>query len=276
MPACPLCGGTNAQNVAVYPELTWVRCGCGVVYKRSEITEQTAADLYGVGYFGSHEDGKNYAQRTRRRIAKARHQILDALNYTEPGPLLDIGCSLGYTLVAAQGLGLLPAGVDLSQHAVDACRKLGFRAQTGALGALPFADGEFSVVIMKHVLEHTPDPRAALRDVRRILRPGGAVFIAVPDGDYHKALRHPQTCRFFLPRAGGREHFVYYTPATLAKLIGQEGFTVVQVHPAMWQRRAGPARRAIQLLVAPLRMAARWGFDALHLRKEFWLVAIRD
>jgi 2-polyprenyl-3-methyl-5-hydroxy-6-metoxy-1,4-benzoquinol methylase len=276
MPACPLCGGSQAQPIAVYPELTWVRCSCGVVYKRSEISDPAAADFYEEGYFGSGDQGRRYTQRTSRRIGKSRRQILDVLNYVEPGPLLDIGCSVGYTLVAAQELGLTPTGADLSQYAINACRKLGFRAESGALGALPFADSEFSVITMKHVLEHTPDPRAALRDVRRMLKPGGALLIAVPDGAYHKALSHPQTYDYFLPNEHGREHFVYYTSQTLSKLVGQEGFRVVRVHSAMLHRQGSQLRQATQLVTAPFRMAARLVIDALHLRKEFWLIAIRD
>jgi SAM-dependent methyltransferase len=276
MPACPLCGSSQAQPIAVFPELTWVRCDCGVIYKRSEIPDVAAAHFYEGGYFGDGGTGSRYARRTGRRIGKSRRQILDMLNYVEPGPLLDIGCSMGYTLAAARELGLTPAGVDVSRFAVKACREAGFRAETGALDALPFGDGEFALVTMKHVLEHTPDPRAALREVRRVLRPGGAVFIAVPHGGYHKARRHPQTYGYFPPNAAGREHFVYYTPATLSKLVGQEGFRVARLHPALLHRRDNLLRQACQVVIAPLRLAGRTALNALSLRKEFWLVAIRD
>jgi 2-polyprenyl-3-methyl-5-hydroxy-6-metoxy-1,4-benzoquinol methylase len=273
--ACPLCGSQQAQPLATYPELVWVRCDCGLIYKRSEAPDPTAAEFYEDGYFGAGEQGRRYTQRTRRRIQKSRNQILDALNHARPGPLLDIGCSVGYTLTAARQLGMLPTGADLSSYAVQTCRAQGFRAETGKLDALPFADGEFAVVTMKHVLEHTPDPRGALREVRRVLRTDGAVFIAIPHAGYGKSVRSPQTSRFYLPAAHGREHFVYYTPATLSRLLEQEGFRVVRVHPELVHRAASLPRRIGETLLAPWRAVGQALLSAAQARKEFWLIAVR-
>jgi 2-polyprenyl-3-methyl-5-hydroxy-6-metoxy-1,4-benzoquinol methylase len=273
---CPLCRGTQAAPLATYPELTWVRCGCGLIYKRSEHPDPAADGFYESGYFGAGEQGRRYTQRTRRRIQKSRNQILDTLNFVPPGPLLDIGCSVGYTLRAARELGLEPTGSDLSQYAVQTCREQGFRAEVGELSRLPFADGEFGIVTMKHVLEHTPDPRAALREVRRVLRPGGATFIAIPHAGYRKALRAPQSSRYYLPAAHGREHFVYYTPDTLSRLLKEEGYRVVAVNPQLLHRSASAPRRAAEALLAPFRWLAQRLADGFGLRKEFWLVAVRD
>ena len=276
MPSCPLCRGTQADALATYPELTWVRCGCGLIYKRSEHPDPGSGGFYESGYFGAGEQGRRYTQRTRRRIQKSRNQILDALNFVPPGPLLDIGCSVGYTLRAARELGLEPTGSDLSQYAIRTCREQGFRAEVGELARLPFQDAEFGIVTMKHVLEHTPDPRAALREVRRVLRPGGGVFIAIPHAGYRKALRDPQASRYYLPAAHGREHFVYYTPETLSRLLQDEGYRVVAVNPQLLHRTASWPRRAAELLLSPLRFIAQQLADRLAVRKEFWLVAVRD
>jgi SAM-dependent methyltransferase len=274
---CPLCGtGVDAATtVAAYPELTWVRCTCGLIYKRSEVPDPRAADFYEGGYFGTGDQGRRYTQRRARRVQKSRNQILDLLNHAPAGPLLDIGCSMGYTLQAARELGLTPTGSDISEFALDQCRGQGFRAERGELGRLPFADGEFALVTMKHVLEHTPEPRPAVREVHRVLRPGGGLFVAIPHGGYGKARRQPQRSQFYLPARHGREHFVYYTPATLTKLLEGEGFRVARVNPALLHRRAPLARRFGELLVAPLRALGQAAVDVAQARKEFWLVAVR-
>ena len=275
---CPLCAAPTsiAIIIAAFPELTWVRCTCGLIYKRSEIPDPAASGFYEDGYFGTGDQGRRYTQRHRRRVQKSRNQILDLLNHAAPGPLLDIGCSMGYTLQAAKQLGLTPTGSDISEFAVTQCRSLGFRAERGELGRLPFADGEFGLVTMKHVLEHSPDQRAALREVRRVLTDGGGVFIAVPHGDNGKAARKPLQSRQYLPACHGREHFVYYTPATLSKLLTEEGFRVVRVNPALVHRRVSLARRLGEMLVAPLRALGQAAADAALVRKEFWLVAIKQ
>jgi hypothetical protein len=108
-----------------------------------------------------------------------------------------------------------------------------------------------------------------------VLRPGGGLFIAIPHAGYGKAQRNPQKSNFYLPARHGREHFVYYTPATLARLLESEGFKVARVHPALLHRRAPAARRLGELLFAPLRAAGQALAALAQTRKEFWLVAVK-
>lgn len=271
---CPLCGDSAAGVLCEFPEFTWVTCNCGLIYKRDESVPEVQ---YQEEYFGTPEGRRRqYDERTRRRIRKSRSQILDVLNHTPSGPLLDVGCSLGYTLQAASDLGLPATGVDISEHAVKVCREKGFAAEIGTFQELPFADGSFQIVIMKHVLEHTPRPREALREIRRVLRSGGGVFIAVPHGGYLKARLNPTGYRWFRPDLRGGEHYVYYTPATLSRLLGEERFDPVQVpHPHLVHRRAGIPRKAAEIAVAPLRFVAQRARSLVALDKEFWVTAIR-
>ncbi len=270
---CLLCGNSDAEVLCEFPELTWVTCSCGLVYKRDESVPEVQ---YKEEYFGTREGRRRqYDERRKRRISKSRSQILDVLNHTPPGPLLDVGCSLGYTLQAAVDLGLPATGVDISEHAVKVCREQGFAAEIGSFHELPFADGSFQIVIMKHVLEHTPRPREALREIRRVLRPGGGVFIAVPHGGYVKARRNPTGYRWYRPEFHGAEHYAYYTPATMSRLLREERFDPVQVpHPHLVHRRAGIPRKAAEIAVAPLRFVAQRARSLVALDKEFWVTAV--
>jgi SAM-dependent methyltransferase len=285
IPQCPLCGSGEQADYARFDSLVWVRCGCGLVFKKYTAPDGAVAvpELGSEGLFaGGSEYSLRYARRYRHRVAKSVRQLRDALEYVDrdarsaPVRVLDVGCSLGYTLDAARSLGCEPAGVDVSGVAVAACRKAGHVAEVGQLASLPFPDGHFAVVVMKHVLEHTPDPLAALAEARRVLEPGGVLFVAVPHAGYHKAVSDPQSSRFYRPDVqGGAEHWVYYTPETLAALMPRGGFRVRHVHPLRSHSRVPAVVRLRESLVRPF--AATFGalLSALALRKEFWLVATR-
>ncbi len=266
---CPVCARSDATLYASFPVMNWVKCQCGLIYMRS------AAD-YGQPVTAAGAPNLHYSRRLRRRISKSRHQIMDALNHTEPGALLDVGCALGYTLQAARELGLRACGVEIDEPAVRFCREQGFDVQVGTLTQMPFKDGEFQILTMKHVLEHTPDPRQALAEVQRVLRRGGALFIAVPHAGYRKAVRDPQHAKFYQPTPTGAEggHYIYYTPETLSQLLQSCGFEVVRVHPHLLHRTASIPRRFAELLLLPFRWVAQQLLTALGARKEFWLVAV--
>jgi SAM-dependent methyltransferase len=291
--ACPFCDATSWSAYAgdARAGFEWVRCACGGVFKRSEPAasasqepafhsrddERAGASPEGAHAGNGHYDEEyfaRYERRRRRRVAKSRRQILDALEVAPEGKLLDVGCSLGYTLEAARSLGLDACGVDVSAHAVAECARRGLEACRGGLEELPFEDASFAVAVLKHVFEHTPTPRRTLGELRRVLVPGGAAFFAVPNLDYFKAARSPQTSRFFRGE-GGAAHYVYYTPATLSRLLEGEGFRVARVHPVLLHRRAGLAGRLLEAAVWPVRAPFGALANAAGLRKEFWLLAVR-
>ena len=275
---CPLCDSARASPYAQFPEFTWVSCECGLIYKRSARIEAESDDIYDSKYFrsGDSKHAHDYDKRTGRRIRKSRKQILDVLNHTRPGPLLDVGCSLGYTLRAAQDLGLECVGTDVAPYAVEACRKQGLKAEMGALEHMPFAEGAFRVVIMKHVLEHTPNPKGALREAFRVLQPGGGLFVAVPHAGYRKARRDPMRSRFYRPDCkGGNEHFAYYTPATLGRLLEHAGYHVKKAHPHLLRKHASLMGQMVDFLTAPFNFVGGLAKTTLGFRKEFWLIAVR-
>jgi SAM-dependent methyltransferase len=103
--------------------------------------------------------------------------------------VLDVGCGIGHAvdeladLVGAEGRVI---GIDLSQAMVDvAATRLGGRSnvelRVGDVYALDLADGSVDAVRAERVFQHLHDPDAAVREVARVLRPGGRVVVLDPD-----------------------------------------------------------------------------------------------
>jgi SAM-dependent methyltransferase len=95
--------------------------------------------------------------------------------------LLDAGCGTGFNLLELARLGRA-TGVDLSADAIALCHERGVRAARANVLALPFADGTFDAVTSFDVIYHAwvTDDRAAVRELARVLRPGGALLVRVP------------------------------------------------------------------------------------------------
>lgn len=114
--------------------------------------------------------------------------VLDALELTGSEALADIGCGDARFLagLVEHGHHGRLVGLDNSTAMVAAAEAIpGVEGVHGGAEALPFADDEFDVTTARHMLYHVPDPEKALREFRRITRPGGRVAVTV---------NHPATC----------------------------------------------------------------------------------
>jgi len=117
-----------------------------------------------MGYFDWHEQPGYYRDVTRHFAPGAK--------------LLDVGCGTGWLAEHFSDY----TGIDGAPEAVAAAAERGRNVVVGDVAEpLPFGDGLFDAVVLKDLLEHVPDPVAVVREVRRVVKPGGRVFASSPD-----------------------------------------------------------------------------------------------
>lgn len=100
-------------------------------------------------------------------------------------PVLDVGCGDGFLARVAFG-GHLEAGIDLDPKEVERAVASGSykKAICASATDLPFKNKAFKTVISNCVLEHIPDIDGALKEIHRVLQPGGRLMITVPSECY--------------------------------------------------------------------------------------------
>jgi SAM-dependent methyltransferase len=178
------------------------------------------------------------AYRRRVRI------LFDYLDLHDGERVFDCGCGMGFFLLAMSRLhSLRLVGLDY-----DALRLRQARAARVSAGLvrgdvyrLPFADQWFDKVLMTEVLEHLESDLHGLREVLRVLRPGGVVAISVPHTRYPFLWDPINRIWSALGGAPIREgplvgiwtgHQRLYTPEELTRVVSSAGFVVEQVHEA--------------------------------------------
>ncbi|HTP81012.1 MAG TPA: class I SAM-dependent methyltransferase [Bacteroidota bacterium] len=106
--------------------------------------------------------------------------------------VLEVGCGLGTDLIQFARAGAEVTGIDLTPQSIDFVRKrfrlegLPLRADVADAEHLPFDDDSFDVVYSFGVLHHTPNTQRAVREVYRVLKPGGEAVVML----YHKNSFH--------------------------------------------------------------------------------------
>jgi len=197
----------------------WICNECGTAF-----THPQPIDL-GTQYDSSYFE--LYARRRVFRLKRACKRLRKIELLMPPGRLLDVGCSLGYFVEAANARGWDGYGMEISDYAAKVAADNGLKVKPGNLEDACYPDGFFDCVTMWDVLEHVPDPTAHMLEVKRILKPGGLVVVGTPNFSHPIAKRKMKDgstgWRHFKPQ----EHVFYFTPPSLRKLYAKCGFQTV-------------------------------------------------
>jgi SAM-dependent methyltransferase len=202
-----------------------LRCRvCGFAFRRNRFNEQALADLY------RKMDPRVYQAELHGRIrTAARHLRIvsqDSQLDGRSGELLDVGCASGVFLSQALDAGWQVTGLEPSEALYK--EAVGLIGDRGTI--LPFILEEadfgprlFDAITVWDVLEHVVDPMAFLRRCRELLKPGGGLFLNVPDLDSFEARLFGNRWPLLLP-----EHLNYFNRSSLKLSAEKSGLRPVR------------------------------------------------
>lgn len=234
MTICPICGGASGAWAEVHDRHygnpgTWEikRCGeCGALFLDPMLSELELGSFYPEVYY-SHQpvpaarSGHGWRQRLRAALLPIAPKEPD---FETAGRMLDIGCGSGWMLDHYEDLGWEAEGVEYSESACEAGRAAGRSIRAGSLLDARFPDDHFDYVRSNHSFEHMNNPHETLDEMARILKPGGTLFLGVPDSS-------GLTARIFQDEwyyIGAPVHVINYDRRNLGELLQRHGFEVTR------------------------------------------------
>lgn len=180
----------------------------------------TKADSYDREYFDETKSEKSPAV-LRTVITSTSHYL------TPNSSILDIGCASGKLLEELRDLGYRDlTGIDISEYAVSQTRAKGFQKVVVAnlQESTDLPGDHYDVVFMLDVIEHFTRPYDALREVLRLMKPGGVLIVTTPNAN--SILKYLLRERWAL---SDKTHVFYFTQFTISYLLQKVGFAVLSI-----------------------------------------------
>jgi len=231
---CNLCGSNDGHLLVVEDGFKFVKCmNCGLIYENPRPTPDELNKHYEEEYLNPEikvggVDNITYVQTNRGALYRRELEYIARI--FPKGKLLDVGSGFGIFLRIAKEYGFDVMGVEPSKRDPNlAMSKYGLKIFTGTLEEADFPDEHFDVVTMFDVLEHVDDPGQVLKEIHRILRKGGLLYLQVPNGGY----LYPKY-RFFRKIGIKRgyfdpKHLTYFSPKTIKAMCEKNGFFDIEV-----------------------------------------------
>lgn len=205
-------GQKNNYNLLSCPDC------CTMTVDPFPTAEQLAA--FYLGYKGT----SDYTTKKTSKVKRAKRRIKNLLRFTTGKRFLDIGCNYGFSVKAAQDLGLDAFGIDIDETAVTASRAMFGEKCFETISVQDYAarGGKADIIYTSEVIEHVPDPDTFVKAIADILSQGGILYLTTPDsGHWHVPGKFPDWDQVMPP-----EHLTLFTRRGMAGLLKKHGLQV--------------------------------------------------
>lgn len=204
---------------------------CGFIHVVPLPTCRELERAYRPNYYGKEKPDFIDRQRRDREwwevVYRERYEMLERLLPASRRRILDIGCGPGFFLAHGRERGWSGLGFEPARQAAEHARSVGLEVieaffRPGATRGI----GRFDVVYLHEVLEHVANPAGVLKLARRLLAPGGILFVCVPN-DYNPLQRLLRLQLGYPPWwLSPPHHLNYFSLRSLSRLIERCGFSV--------------------------------------------------
>jgi SAM-dependent methyltransferase len=229
---CEVCGSRRHAQVTHKRGRGIHRCfDCGLFFVHPQPSDAELAAIYstGSGYFAA--AARDLAASSPLR-ARQLHATFARFGLRPPGRFLDVGCATGNIPFHMRELGWQVAGNDLNAGALEVARSHGLDVRHGSLEACAFEDASFEAANLGDLIEHVRSPRALLRELARILAPGGLAVIVTPNAESgfgRGSLLLSRLAGVSWAHSQAPYHLYEFSPANLQQLVREAGFAIEEL-----------------------------------------------
>jgi SAM-dependent methyltransferase len=240
--SCVLCGGRDIRDYHDQGYRKVVKCrDCGMVSVRPIPDPGAKYETERLAYVGEilpetaeffRDCNRNFEETAV--IGEFRRALDWIETRCERGTMLDVGPGTGIFLHLARERGWQPFGIDLCELSAErAIEEFDIKVDVGNFTDFPYEANSFDCITMLDVVEHSRDPVAFLRRAHEVLKPGGTLYVAVPNQRSLLTVILDRWIRLglpfrslFLERLYVSPHLYYFNPSVLQRILEQTGFEV--------------------------------------------------
>jgi SAM-dependent methyltransferase len=174
-----------------------------------------------IAFYQGYKGTTDYKAKRDSKIKRATRRIKKLKKLTNGRRFLDIGCNYGFTVKAAQDLGLEAFGIDMDDTAVNGSREMFGPKNFETISVQDYArrGAKADIVYTSEVIEHVPDPDGFVQAIADILPKGGVLYLTTPDGGHWNLPKDFTQWKDVMPP----EHITYFTRKGMRGLLEKHG-----------------------------------------------------
>ncbi len=235
---CPICGSENISEFLktkdyffTKEDYSLFKCrNCEIVFTNKRPDDNDLWKYYKTENYLSHNAESINPVAVLYRFARninidKKYRLV--LKYINKGKILDIGCGTGELLKKFKNNGWDAIGIEPDSDAREFAKTKN-KIEVFDLNELEkFGDKKFDVISMWHVLEHVPNPNQRIDIIKKILKPGGIIIIAVPNIESKDFLHYKK----FWAGLDVPRHLYHFSSKSISNLIRKYNLKIIEEVP---------------------------------------------